>query len=125
MEGRKINSKYENPIDNILLYIVVSYNNETINILDKIIKKYNKYSLLFNFNPINNTLLDNIHKRCNCYIDINNTLHKYNAILNNSFVILLENDLPQIKQCLFVIKGVVFSILLFSNFIIDNIQPIL
>ena len=77
---------------NILLYIIGLYNDDTLSILEKIKDKYKSYPILFNFNYLNSSLLEPIHKKCHCYIDIENSPVKYDVLLWETPIILFEND---------------------------------
>ena len=79
--------------DNILLYIIGVYNSSTIKLLETIINKYSKYSILFNFNNLSTLQLETIHTKTHCYIDIDDTNIKYDAILHKTPVILLYNNM--------------------------------
>ena len=77
---------------NILLYIICLYNDDTLSILEKIKKEYKTHPILFNFNYLNSSLLEPIHKKCHCYIDIENSPVKYDVLLWETPIILFEND---------------------------------
>ena len=77
---------------NILLYIIGLYNDDTLSILKKIKEKYKTHPILFNFNYLNSSLLEPIHKKCHCYIDIEKSPIKYDVLLWETPIILFEND---------------------------------
>ena len=77
---------------NILLYIIGLYNDDTLSILEKIKKEYKTHPILFNFNYLNSSLLEPIHKKCHCYIDIEKSPVKYDVLLWETPIILFEHD---------------------------------
>ena len=77
---------------NTLLYILCSCNNNIINYLKEIFKKYTDQKILFNFNTLTNTAMEFIYKRTNCYIDLSNDNYKYNFVHYKKPVILFNTN---------------------------------
>lgn len=110
---------------NILLYIISPYSNSTdrFSHFKTITEKYDKHKILFNFNDLNSSAMENVYKRTNCYIDINNNYYKYNFIYYKKPVILFnKNDILVNMFCINSIDNVFDNshLLYIMNFIYMN-----
>ena len=108
--------------ENILIYIISPYNNNSFKHFQNITEKYKKHKLLFNFNNLTSNLFDYVFNRSNCYIDIENNHYKYNFVYAKKPVILFKKS--NILNNNFYVDDTQSNLLNTMNFIYTNYDNI-